>query len=365
MSWKGFFKQYKIAFIGSLGMVPVFLAIGLLLYFPDAEKTERGKVEQQTVGTKKEAENLSPFVKGMKDLYVEQNAKDVDWLKGVTYDKEKVKEVTADSKEVKLDKTGTYGLVYKITGKENGESEKKSVKVMVVDRKKSQELANSGEEVLLSRNELKKAEKPEGEKETEVASAKAEEEEKKAEENKEGKKSEGQAASGSSSETTAGVQDNKSPSGWNVASGGNQQESGASGVQKPSVQVPEQPSKPEQKPSDTTGQKPAEPSRPAEPEKQWHEPVYENSWVVDREAWDEVIEEPVYEMVERCICNQCGADITGDPWGHLEQSAITGGNCGGYHSDWQKVQTGTTSHTVHHEEQGHYEQVLVKEGYWG
>lgn len=358
MSWKEFFKQYKIAFIGSLGMVPVFLAIGLLLYFPDAEKTERGKVEQQTVGTKKEAENLSPFVKGMKDLYVEQNAKDVDWLKGVTYDKEKVKEVTADSKEVKLDKTGTYGLVYKITGKENGESEKKSVKVMVVDSKKSQELANSGEEVLLSRNELKKAEKPEGEKETSVASTK----EGKASEDKKGEeKMEGQAASGSSSETTADVQDNKSPSGGNVASGGNQQESGASGVQKSSVQVPEQPSKPYQKPSDTTGQKPAEPSRPAEPEKQWHEPVYENRWVVDREAWDEVIEEPVYEMVEHTICSSCGADISGWAVQHLEESL----DCGGYYSEWRQEQTGTTSHTVHHEEQGHYEQVLVKEGYWG
>lgn len=351
MSWKEFFKQYKIAFIGSLGMVPVFLAIGLLLYFPDAEKTERGKVEQQTVGTKKEAENLSPFVKGMKDLYVEQNAKDVDWIKGVTYDKEKVKEVTADSKEVKLDKTGTYGLVYKITGKENGESEKKSVKVMVVDSKKSQELANSGEEVLLSRNELKKAEKPEGEKETSVASTK----EGKASEDKKGEeKMEGQAASGSSSETTADVQDNKSPSGENVASGGNQQESGASGV-------PEQPSKPEQKPSDTAGQKPAEPSRPAEPEKQWHEPVYVNRWVVDREAWDEVIEEPVYEMVEHTICSSCGADISGWAVQHLEESL----DCGGYYSEWRQEQTGTTSHTVHHEEQGHYEQVLVKEGYWG
>lgn len=357
MSWKGFFKQYKIAFIGSLGMVPVFLAIGLLLYFPDTEKTERGKVEQQTVGTKKEAENLSPFVKGMKDLYVEQNAKDVDWLKGVTYDKEKVKEVTADSKEVKLDKTGTYGLVYKITGKENAKEEK-SVKVMVVDSKKSQELANSGKEVLLSRNELKKAEKPEGEKETEVASAK---EGKASEEKKGEEKMEGQAASASSSETTAGVQDNKSPSGGNVASGGNQQESGASGVQKPSVQVPEQPSKPEQKPSDTTGQKPAEPSRPAEPEKQWHEPVYKNRWVVDREAWDEVIEEPVYEMVEHTICSSCGADISGWAVQHLEESL----DCGGYYSEWRQEQTGTTSHTIHHEEQGHYEQVLVKEGYWG
>ena len=163
---------------------------------------------------------------------------------------------------------------------------------------------------------------------------------------------EGQAASGSSSETTADVQDNKSPSGENVASGGNQQESGVSGVQKPSVQVPEKPSKPEQKPSDTTGQK---------PEKQWHEPVYENRWVVDREAWDEVIEEPVYEMVEHTICSSCGADISGWAVQHLEESL----DCGGYYSEWRQEQTGTTSYTVHHEEQGHYEQVLVKEGYWG
>ena len=352
MRWREFFKQYKIACIGSLGMVPVILAIGISMNLPGSEKTEGGKVAQQTVGTKKEAENLSSFVKGMKDLYVEQNSKDVDWLKGVTYDKEKVKEVTADSKEVKLDKTGTYGLVYKITGKENAKEEK-SVKVMVVDSKKSQELANFGEEVLLSRNELKKAEKPEGEKETEVASAKDKEEEKKAEENKEGKKSEGQVDSSSPSGTATGIQDNKTPSGGNAVSGGNQQDSGVSGVQKPSVPVPEQPSKPNQKPSNISGQKPAEPSKPEEPsvpvpeqpskpdQKPSNIPGQEPAEPSKPEEPEKQWHEPVYKMVEHTICSSCGADISGWAVRHLEESL----DCVGYYSEWR--------------------QELVQEGYWG
>lgn len=62
-------------------------------------------------------------------------------------------------------------------------------------------------------------------------------------------------------------------------------------------------------------------------------------------AYDEQV--PITEMKEFSICNQCGADITGDPWGHLEQSAVNGGNCGGYHSEWREVATGYK--TVHHD----------------
>lgn len=36
------------------------------------------------------------------------------------------------------------------------------------------------------------------------------------------------------------------------------------------------------------------------------------------------------------ICNNCGANITGDPWGHLNDSFLNGdGSCGGYHSEWK------------------------------
>lgn len=70
-----------------------------------------------------------------------------------------------------------------------------------------------------------------------------------------------------------------------------------------------------------------------------------NEQVLMQAAYDEQV--PITEMKEFSICNQCGADITGDPWGHLEQSAVNGGNCGGYHSEWREVVTGYK--TVHYE----------------
>ena len=70
-----------------------------------------------------------------------------------------------------------------------------------------------------------------------------------------------------------------------------------------------------------------------------------NEQVLVKDAWDEQV--PITEMKEHSICNQCGADITADPWGHLEQSAVNGGNCGGYHSEWREVVTGYQ--TVHHD----------------
>ena len=34
------------------------------------------------------------------------------------------------------------------------------------------------------------------------------------------------------------------------------------------------------------------------------------------------------------FCNHCGADITDDPWGHIESSLLSGGYCGSYHGDY-------------------------------
>ena len=95
-------------------------------------------------------------------------------------------------------------------------------------------------------------------------------------------------------------------------------------------------------------------------------PVYgtEQKWVVDQAAWTETVNEPIYETVERSICNGCGADITGDPWTHIENQMLAGNmSCGGYHSEWIKVQTGTNTYTVTHPEQGHWESYSVVTGY--
>lgn len=70
-----------------------------------------------------------------------------------------------------------------------------------------------------------------------------------------------------------------------------------------------------------------------------------NEQVLVKDAYDEQV--PITEMKEYSICNQCGADITSDPWGHLEQSAVNGGNCGGYHSEWRETVVGYK--IVHHD----------------
>lgn len=52
----------------------------------------------------------------------------------------------------------------------------------------------------------------------------------------------------------------------------------------------------------------------------------------------QVWHDPVTE--EHYICNQCGADITSDPWGHIDSSLMNGGNCGSYHSIYVTVKQG-------------------------
>lgn len=61
-------------------------------------------------------------------------------------------------------------------------------------------------------------------------------------------------------------------------------------------------------------------------------------------AYDEQV--PVTEMKEHSICNQCGADITADPWGHNKQHALNY-EAGGFHSVFIEEVTGYK--TVHHD----------------
>ncbi|WP_394883695.1 hypothetical protein [Clostridium tertium] len=71
-----------------------------------------------------------------------------------------------------------------------------------------------------------------------------------------------------------------------------------------------------------------------------HDEVGHYEDVLVQNAWTEEV--PIYEDKEVAICNGCGADITSDPWGHIEQQALAGNySCGGFHTDWKQVQVGT------------------------
>ena len=66
--------------------------------------------------------------------------------------------------------------------------------------------------------------------------------------------------------------------------------------------------------------------------------------VVVQDAWDEEV--PVYENVAHDICNQCGADITGNTTEHNMKHALAY-EPGGWHTEWRYEQTGTQK--VHHD----------------
>ena len=73
-------------------------------------------------------------------------------------------------------------------------------------------------------------------------------------------------------------------------------------------------------------------------------PAHQHNWVAKTKT---VHHDAQYKTVhhdavteEHYICNQCGADITSDPWGHINNSLMNGGNCGSYHSTYVTVKQG-------------------------
>lgn len=98
-----------------------------------------------------------------------------------------------------------------------------------------------------------------------------------------------------------------------------------------------------------------------ETSKTWVPAVYEDVWVVDQEAFS--YENPIYETRAKDVCNGCGADVTVNPDAHFKAQIAAGNtSCGGYHIEYYQVQIGTE--TIEVEEVGHWEKVLVSEGYW-
>lgn len=120
-------------------------------------------------------------------------------------------------------------------------------------------------------------------------------------------------------------------------------------------------SKPSSKPSNSSNSSSSKPSnnnssnssKPAEHTHNWvaqYKTVNvpekgHNEQVLVKDAYDEQV--PIKEMQEFSICNDCGADITGNAWAHVKDHMINDTGNGGYHSEWREVVTGYK--TVHHD----------------
>lgn len=70
-----------------------------------------------------------------------------------------------------------------------------------------------------------------------------------------------------------------------------------------------------------------------------------NEQVLVQAAYDEQV--PITEMRAHDICNDCGADITGNTCEHVEDHMINDTGNGGYHTEWRETVVGYK--TVHHD----------------
>ena len=239
-------------------------------------------------------------VTGLRNWTIEEGTKDPDYLKGVKWDKEYIKKVTVDDDKVKTDKQGTYEITYLIDIKDEKEKDiEKEYKVKVISEEEAKKEADKGKEVVTD----------------------------------EGIKNEKKTEKPKSESTVQKEEPNKKPS-------------------KPSSNEGNTGSAEKPKPNHT--HKWVEQFKTIH-----HDAVYENKYVVDQSAFDEQV--PITEMKAHSICNGCGADITGNTTAHIKQGALEGTNCRGYHTEWIEEVVGYE--TVHHPEQGHNEQVLVKEAW--
>ena len=159
------------------------------------------------------------------------------------------------------------------------------------------------------------------EKETEQAqeTAKEDKSDAKTPETSDSKKDDGNTGSGSKGDSSSKKDDGKSdskPSGGNGSNSGSNSNSGSSS-----------------KKDDTPAH---QHNWVAQTKTVHHDAQYKTVHhdAVTHQVWHDAVTEEHY------ICNQCGADITSDPWGHINNSLMNGGNCGSYHSTYVTVKQG-------------------------
>lgn len=176
---------------------------------------------------------------------------------------------------------------------------------------------------------------------------KKDEQEVKQEEKKEEKKEETAKADSSNKSNTSESKKNNTASTSNSSSNKNNSSSSNS---KPSSKPSNSSNSSSSKPSNNNS---SNSSKPAEHTHNWvaqYKTVNvpekgHNEQVLVQAAYDEQV--PVTEMKAYSICNDCGADITGNTYEHVKDHMINDTGNGGYHTEWRETVVGYN--TVHHD----------------
>ena len=140
----------------------------IAMLFSGCGASEKNVAEKQDTRKKQvitEAD-LKDVVTGIQDHYVLQDAKEIDYLYGVEYDKKVVKNITVDAADVKVSDKGTYDITYtvqvdagKLEDSKTDSKEKSDVsdveikkEVTVVDEEEAKKLADKDEVVWTDKN---------------------------------------------------------------------------------------------------------------------------------------------------------------------------------------------------------------------
>lgn len=385
-------------------VLAILLSMALVLGAVGCSSKEKPKEETQL---KKEAvfteKDIQDVIAGIEDHYVLQDAKGIDYLHNVSYDADIVEEVTVDSKDIKVEKPGTYKALYTVKVKkdalEDYLKEQKDAKKDLAgtadkdiesdaqtsenkDTNPTKEDASTSEptntDTTSQETQTPEAPAPEAEDDhterpdTPDTSENAEDTTDKEDKEQKEDKDESVDVEVETDITIVGKEEaqdlaNKGEVVWGdnnttipkedgtvVEEEVEKPESNPTEAVKPEADKPTdtKPSEQASKPSGNSGssgnKKPSHTHNYNIPITQTvkHDATghYEKVWVQDSAAWDE----DIYE--NRTICNKCGANLTGiDPTPH-------GIECGGSWSN-KPVKVGTK----HHEATGHYENKWVQD----
>ena len=300
-----FIKKHKVKL--GIGIAALVIASGGIVFAtvntPKTAVEAEAEVLKKDVAVEDIEVDYLQYVKGLRDWTVAVGLKDVNFLEGVEWDKEYIKNVTVDDSKVKLDTAGEYEITYSVEvvdKKADDLTIKKTVTVKVISEEEAKVAVEEGQEVVTENGIQNKKEAKASSVNDKGVSASQEVKNEGSKNNgnntsssegtSSGNASTGSSGGSSSSESNgSGSSSNSKPSGGNSGNSENTGNSGGSGsvdTHKHSYTIPI---------TDTIHH-----DAITHQEDQGH---YKT--VTISEAWDETV-----TVGYKSVCNKCGQDYT-------------------------------------------------------
>lgn len=148
-----FIKKHKVKL--GIGIAALVIASGGIVFAtvntPNTAVEAEAEVVEKDVAVEDIEVDYLQYVKGLRDWTVAVGLKDVNFLEGVEWDKEYIKNVTVDDSKVKLDTAGEYEITYSVEvvdKKADDLTIKKTVTVKVISEKEAKVAVEEGQEVV-------------------------------------------------------------------------------------------------------------------------------------------------------------------------------------------------------------------------